>query len=211
MKNPRFFHFFLARFGGRSNEQVYSVLFFTVFCEGERHDLSKTGGFFQIKGPPPQVNLNLSWLMPSGWSRPLHLRCGRIFCIYHIHPYTSIYIHIHLYFVLNTLEEQEISLQWPFWTRQRLRLRSSLMLCSLSMCFWGPLSCKICIHHQSYLQVHLCLGKHVFSLEAHTHTNLIKFVHLILESAKLCRDVELPSMGLVMECSMPVLHFTQWR
>ena len=53
LKNPRFFHFFLARFGGRSNEQVYSVLFFTVFCEGERHDLSKTGGFFQIKGPPP--------------------------------------------------------------------------------------------------------------------------------------------------------------
>ena len=32
------------------------------------------------KTPPPQVNLNLSWLMPSGWSRPLHLRCGRI-CI----------------------------------------------------------------------------------------------------------------------------------
>ena len=47
LKNPRFFHFFLARFGGRGNEQVYSVLFFTVFCEGERHDLSKTGGFFQ--------------------------------------------------------------------------------------------------------------------------------------------------------------------
>ena len=79
LKNPRFFHFFLARFGGRSNEQVYSVLFFTVFCEGERHDLSKTGGFFQLRAPPPQVNLNLSWLMPSGWSRPLHLRCGRIY------------------------------------------------------------------------------------------------------------------------------------
>ena len=34
---------------------------------------------FSKKCPPPQVNLNLSWLMPSGWSRPLHLRCGRIF------------------------------------------------------------------------------------------------------------------------------------
>ena len=79
-KTRGFFTFFWPRFGGRGNEQVYSVLFFTVFCEGERHDLSKTGGFFQIKGlPPPQVNLNLSWLMPSGWSRPLHLRCGRIF------------------------------------------------------------------------------------------------------------------------------------
>ena len=53
LKNPRFFHFFLARFGGRSNEQVYSVLFFTVFCEGERHDLSKTGRFFQKMPPPP--------------------------------------------------------------------------------------------------------------------------------------------------------------
>ena len=60
LKNPRFFHFFLARFGGKSNEQVYSVLFFTVFYEGERHDLSKTGGFFQKMLPPPQVNLNLS-------------------------------------------------------------------------------------------------------------------------------------------------------
>ena len=48
-----FFTFFWPRFGGRGNEQVHSVLFFTVFCEGERHDLSKTGGFFQIKGPPP--------------------------------------------------------------------------------------------------------------------------------------------------------------
>ena len=45
--------FFWPTFGGRGNEQVYSVLFFTVFCEGERHDLSKTGGFFKKKAPPP--------------------------------------------------------------------------------------------------------------------------------------------------------------
>ena len=81
-KTRGFFTFFWPRFGGRGNEQVRSVLFFTVFCEGERHDLSKTGGFFQIKVPPPQVNLNLSWLMPSGWSRPLHLRCGRIYVLF---------------------------------------------------------------------------------------------------------------------------------
>ena len=78
LKTRGFFTFFWPRFGGRVYEQVFSVLFFTVFCEGERHDLSKTGGFFKKK-PPPQVNLNLSWLMPSGWSRPLHLRCGRNF------------------------------------------------------------------------------------------------------------------------------------
>ena len=45
-------------------------------------------------------------------------------------------------------------------------------------------------------------------LSGSTHTNLIKFVQLILESTKLCKYVELSSMGLVMECSMPVLHFT---
>ena len=52
-KTRGFFNFFWPRFGGRGNEQVRSVLFFTVFCEGERHDLSKTGGFFQKKPPPP--------------------------------------------------------------------------------------------------------------------------------------------------------------
>ena len=52
-KTRGFFTFFWSRFGGRVHEQVYSVLFFTVFCEGERHDLSKTGGFFQKKLPPP--------------------------------------------------------------------------------------------------------------------------------------------------------------
>ena len=38
---------------GRVHEQVSSVLFFTVFFEGERHDLSKTGGFGRIMAPPP--------------------------------------------------------------------------------------------------------------------------------------------------------------
>ena len=47
-------------FGGWGDERVYSVL------------------FFRLKKKAPPVNLNLSWLMPSGWSRPLHLRCGRI-------------------------------------------------------------------------------------------------------------------------------------
>jgi len=38
---------------GRVHEQVSSVLFFTVFFEGERHDLSKTGGFGRKMGPTP--------------------------------------------------------------------------------------------------------------------------------------------------------------
>ena len=38
---------------------------------------------FSKTSHPPQVNLNLSWLMPSGWSRPLHLRCGRIY-LFHL-------------------------------------------------------------------------------------------------------------------------------
>jgi len=42
---------------GRVHEQVSSVLFFTVFFEGERHDLSKTGGFGRKMPPSPQVNL----------------------------------------------------------------------------------------------------------------------------------------------------------
>ena len=33
--------------------RVFSVLFFTVFFEGERHDLSKTGGFGRKMPPPP--------------------------------------------------------------------------------------------------------------------------------------------------------------
>ena len=32
---------------------MFSVLFFTVFFEGERHDLSKTGGFGRKMPPPP--------------------------------------------------------------------------------------------------------------------------------------------------------------
>ena len=47
-----FFTFRLPILDGRVHEQVSSVLFFTVFFEGERHDLSKTGGFGR-KMPPP--------------------------------------------------------------------------------------------------------------------------------------------------------------
>ena len=47
-----FFTFRLPILDGRVHEQASSVLFFTVFFEGERHDLSKTGGFGR-KMPPP--------------------------------------------------------------------------------------------------------------------------------------------------------------
>ena len=55
-KTRVFFTFRLPILDGRVHEQVSSVLFFTVFFEGERHDLSKTGGFGWKMGPP-QVNL----------------------------------------------------------------------------------------------------------------------------------------------------------
>ena len=51
-KTRVFFTFRLPLLDGRVHEQVSSVLFFTVFFEGERHDLSKTGGFGR-KMPPP--------------------------------------------------------------------------------------------------------------------------------------------------------------
>ena len=52
-KNTVFFTFRLPILDGCVHEQVSSVLFFTVFFEGERHDLSKTGGFGRKMGPPP--------------------------------------------------------------------------------------------------------------------------------------------------------------
>ena len=51
-KTRGLFTFRLPILDGRVHEQVSSVLFFTVFFEGERHDLSKTGGFGR-KMPPP--------------------------------------------------------------------------------------------------------------------------------------------------------------
>ena len=53
LKNTVFFTFRLPILDGRVHEQVSSVLFFTVFFEGERHDLSKTGGFGRKMPPPP--------------------------------------------------------------------------------------------------------------------------------------------------------------
>ena len=55
-KTRVFFTFRLPILDGRVHEQVSSVLFFTVFFEGERHDLSKTGGFGR-KMPPPRDGL----------------------------------------------------------------------------------------------------------------------------------------------------------
>ena len=52
-KTRVFFTFRLPILDGRVHEQASSVLFFTVFFEGERHDLSKTGGFGRKMPPPP--------------------------------------------------------------------------------------------------------------------------------------------------------------
>ena len=71
---------------GRVHEQVSSVLFFTVFFEGERHDLSKTGGFCrknpgkpvtfyechpEDRAPAPSVRADFgrnSCFRPFGWT-----------------------------------------------------------------------------------------------------------------------------------------------
>ena len=69
-KTRVFFTFRLPILDGRVHEQVSSVLFFTVFFEGERHDLSKTGGFGR-KMPPPPPGKPVTFLrVPSGRSRP---------------------------------------------------------------------------------------------------------------------------------------------
>ena len=52
-KTRVFFTFCLPILDGRVHEQVSSVLFFTMFFEGERHDLSKTGGFGRKMPPAP--------------------------------------------------------------------------------------------------------------------------------------------------------------
>ena len=52
-KTRFFFTFRLPILDGCVHEQASSVLFFTVFFEGERHDLSKTGGFGRKMPPPP--------------------------------------------------------------------------------------------------------------------------------------------------------------
>ena len=52
-KTRGFSTFRLPILDGRVHEQVSSVLFFTVFFEGKRHDLSKTGGFGRKMVPPP--------------------------------------------------------------------------------------------------------------------------------------------------------------
>ena len=52
-------HFFLAEVWRAGSRTSLFRTVYKVFCEGERHDLSKTGGFFPKKAPP-QVNLNLS-------------------------------------------------------------------------------------------------------------------------------------------------------
>ena len=70
-KTRGFFTFFLAeawRAGSRTS--LFRTVFYSVLWRRASRPI-KNRRFFP-KNPPPQVNLNLSWLMPSGWSRPLH-------------------------------------------------------------------------------------------------------------------------------------------
>ena len=54
LKNTGFFSLFACRFWtGAFTNRCLPYCFFTVFFEGERHDLSKTGGFGRKMPPPP--------------------------------------------------------------------------------------------------------------------------------------------------------------
>ena len=100
-KHEFFFHFFLAevwRAGPRTSP--FRTVFYSVLWRRASRPI-KNRRFFPKNAPPPQVNPNLSSLMPSGWSRPLHLRCGRIslhFITFHyssLHFITFHYISLH--------------------------------------------------------------------------------------------------------------------
>ena len=78
-KTRGFFTFFSGQvWRAKQRTSLFRTVFYSVLWRRASRPI-KNRRFFPNKGPPPpQVNLNLSWLMPSGWSRPLHLRCGRI-------------------------------------------------------------------------------------------------------------------------------------
>ena len=67
-KTRGFFTFFSPSLAGAATNKSIPYCFLQCFVKAS----------VTTYQPPPQVNLNLSGLMPSGWSRPLHLRCGRI-------------------------------------------------------------------------------------------------------------------------------------
>ena len=77
-KTGGFFTFFWPGLAGAATNKSIPYCFLQCFVKASVTTYQKQE-VFSKKCPPPQVNLNLSWLMPSGWSRPLHLRCGRIF------------------------------------------------------------------------------------------------------------------------------------
>ena len=76
-KTRGFFTFFWPGLAGEATNKSIPYCFLQCFVKASVTTYQKQE-VFPKNSPPPQVNLNLSWLMPSGWSRPLHLRCGRI-------------------------------------------------------------------------------------------------------------------------------------
>ena len=75
-KTGGFFTFSWPRFGGRATNKSVPYCFLQCFLKASVTTYQKQEVFSKKRAL--LVNLNLSWLMPSGWSRPLHLRCGRI-------------------------------------------------------------------------------------------------------------------------------------
>ena len=95
-KTRVFFTFRLPILDGRVHEQVSSVLFFTVFFEGERHDLSKTGGFGR-KMPPPGKPVTFYECHPEDHAPAPSVRADLSI---NLPTYLSIYLSIFLSFYL---------------------------------------------------------------------------------------------------------------
>ena len=98
-KTRVFFTFRLPILDGRVHEQVSSVLFFTVFFEGERHDLSKTGGFGRKMGPlPPGKPVTFYECHPEDHAPAPSVRADLYVSLYFdIFAHTHTHTHAHIY------------------------------------------------------------------------------------------------------------------
>ena len=88
---------------GRVHEQVSSVLFFTVFFEGERHDLSKIGGFGRKMPPPPGKPVTFYECHPEDHAPAPSVRADFIYYIFNKYYAYDIYYIYSTYYILYIL------------------------------------------------------------------------------------------------------------
>ena len=99
-----FFSLFACRFWtGAFTNRCLPYCFFTVFFEGERHDLSKTGGFGRKMGPPPGKPVTFYECHPDDHAPAPSVRADLCISI-HIYMYVCIYQLMKLYSVLESVQ-----------------------------------------------------------------------------------------------------------